>query len=216
MIQFNTSRPVNFSTPQKKDPIKPELFYVNRKALRELEVNLDYGKNSLQKIIDEFKKVTGTYPNLNEVVSWFGTRKNDFLVANEGGIEVSVLKYLSHEPGKDQIEPTLTDLFNACHQLIYIQSVDSKELICWESYRIVSGNVELIREEAEAIKNTFRIYALTQEEINRLTEVKRLCTVMNSLKLINKAKLSLPGIFFYDEESGSFVPHENYIKGYLK
>jgi hypothetical protein len=213
MIQFNTSKKVNFSTPQSQEPFKPELFYVNRKALRELEVNNEYGKTHLQKIIDEFQIVSGTIPTMEEVASWFGTHKNDFLVANESSIEENVSKYIS---GEDQTKPDLKDLFNVCHQLIYTQTVDSKEMICWHAYRIVSGNIELIREEAEAIKNTFRIYAITPEEVERLTEVRRLCSIMNSLKLINKAKISVPGIVFYDDETGTFTAHENYIKGYLK
>lgn len=216
MIRFNTSKPVSFSTPQKQEPFKPELFYVNRKALRELEVNLEYGKTHLQKIIDEFQIVSGTIPTMEEVASWFGSHKNDFLVANEGSIEKSVSKYISGPAGKDQTKPDLKDLFNTCHQLIYIQPVDSKEMVHWNVYRIVSGNIELIQEEAEAIKNTFRIHAISKEEVERLTEVRRLCAIMNSLKLINKAKISVPGIVFFDDESGSFTPHEDYIKGYLK
>jgi predicted nucleic acid-binding protein len=213
MIRFNTSKPVSFSTPQKQEP---ELFYINRRALRELEANLDYGKTHLQKIIDEFQIVSGTIPTMEEVASWFGTHKNDFLVANESSIEKSVLNYATNVAGEDQTRSDLKELFSASHQLIFIQTVDSKEMICWDVYRIASGDIELIREEAEAIKNTFRIYAITKEEVERLAEVRRLCAIMNSLKLINKAKISVPGIVFFDDESGSFTPHENYIKGYLK
>lgn len=213
MINFNTRNGMTFNRLEAREPVIPELFYVNRKALRDLEVNIEYGKSHLQKIIDEYKFLSGASPTLEVIKSWFGQKKNDFLVANEGAIKKSVLSSL----GKDSDESQdLSKLIEVCNQLIFIERVDSKEVMFWEVYRIESGTIELIPEEVKAIKNTYRMYATTIEEKMRLEEVRKLCAAMSNISLVNPAKLAIPGIVIYDDESGSFMPHKDFIKGYLK
>lgn len=209
-----------------QDPTKPELFFINRKALRDLEVNLEYGRISLQKIIDEYNKAVGFYPTLESVKGWFGANRSNFLVINESTVSDSILetvfeRQVKQYPGlkfthDNIIVPDLTDLMSVCHQLIYVPGVLMVDVFFWDAYRSNEGKVELIPEQVDSIRNNYRIYAVTIEEKTRLSEVRKLCTIMDGIKLTNVSRISIPGVLYYDDEAGVFAPHENYVKGYLK
>jgi hypothetical protein len=209
-----------------QDPTKPELFYVNRRALRDLEVNLEYGKQHLQLIYDEYLRATGNPPTMEEIQSWFGSAKSNFLVANAALIRESIVQkesvkhraevpWLQFDPDKI-ILPDLDKLLEVCSQLIFIPEIEYREKMFWQCYEIAKDKIELIPEAIEAVKNQYRIYAITPEEKARLAGIRKLCILMDTIRLSNPAMLNIPGFCSYDNEAGVFTPMENYIKGYIK
>ena len=205
-----------------QDPNKPELFHVNRKALRDLDVNLEAAQAKLQAIVDEYVKIINTPPTFDKIETWFGSNRSDFLVTKkailEGHIgslifEMCRVKY----PGIhfDNIDlPDLDPLYEVCNQLIFIPEVDGSEVIYWQCYRIVKDRVELIPDAVEAVRNTFRTWAISIDEKARLATVKKLCDLLNTIKLPNSTMLNIAGFCAYDGEAGVYAPLEWYVKGY--
>jgi hypothetical protein len=209
-----------------QDPIKPELFYVNRRALRDLEANLDYGMKHLQAIYDEYLKAIGTPPTMEEIQGWFGENKSNFLVANAALIRESIVQkecvkhrtevpWLQFDPDKI-ILPDLDPLHEVCGELIFIPEIEHREKMYWQCYRIVKDKIELIPEAIEAVKNQWRVYAITPDEKARLAGIRKLCILMDTIRLSNPAQLNIPGFAVYDNEAGVFTPTESYIKGHIK
>ena len=68
---------------------KPDLFFANRPALRDLSINLESGRVQLQKIVDYCKEI-GIAVTLNEIESWFGSGRKTLMVTNREAITESV------------------------------------------------------------------------------------------------------------------------------
>lgn len=209
-----------------QDPTKPELFFINRSALREFQLNIDYGLNQLQVIHDAYFDAVGTACTLEEMQSWFGQYKSNFLVVDKEAIRESILAKLyrrlkaklpEYRPTLDNVEmPALDDLFRVCDQLIFIPNIEAQERMYWGCYRIVAARVELVPEEVEAVKNQWRAYAEGVEEKGRLATLRKVCDIFNGIKLVNPLQLNVPGFITYDSEAGIYSPAMHYIKGYIK
>jgi uncharacterized protein (DUF1778 family) len=206
-----------------QDPTKPELFHIKRNALRGLEANLEYGKAHLQLIVDEYVRATGSPPTMEEIESWFGNESRNFLVKNSELIKEGIRKKLYAEQQKlnptlqfNIILPDLEKLFEACSQLIFVPMIDFREMFFWQCYTITEGRVELLPVAVEAVKDGWRVYAVTPEEKARLGAIRKLCAVMDTIKLSRPSVLDIPGVLGWDDEAGVYSPHENYIKGYIK
>lgn len=212
------------------DPAKPELFYVNRQALRDLELNLSYGQKHLQLIIDEYKKAIGSYPTIEEIPGWFGAYRSNYLVTNTELIrEGIVLKIYNEERTKCQklglnlqfttdnvALPDLDPLFEVCGQLIFIHEINNMEIMLWQCYHIESGKVEIIPEALEIVKNSWRVYAVTLEEKARLAVIRKIAALMDTIKLTNPAQMIISGFVAWDDEAGVYTAVESYVKGYIK
>jgi hypothetical protein len=206
------------------DPNAPILFHVNRKGLRDLEMNLGGGQTKLQTIIDEYNKIIGTPPTLDNVESWFGANRSDFLVPRKAVLDEHISTKIfqqSREKYKgvhfDNIDmPNLSDLLEACNQLIFIHEVDNSEVLYWQCYQIISGKVELLPDAIETVKGQFRQYAVTPDEKARLATVIKVCDILNKLKLADPSMLNIPGFMAYDGEAGIYSPLEHFIKGYIR
>ena len=207
-----------------QDPNAPILFHVNRKALRDLEMNLDDGQTKLQAIIDEYNKIIGTPPTLDNVESWFGANRSDFLVTRKAVLDDHISTKI-FEQSKEKYKgvhfdyvdvPNCGDLLEACNQLIFVHEVDNSEMLCWQCYSIVNGKVELIPEAVEIIRGRYRQYATKQDEKARLATVLKVCDILNKLKLANPSMLNVAGFLAYDGEAGIYSPLEHFIKGYIR
>jgi hypothetical protein len=207
------------------DITKPEIFFINRKALRDIKANLDYGLNHLQAIIDEYFKIVGEFPTMEEVESWFGNGGRDFLLLKRDILTDNITTKLCQKqkkdnPGRkispDDLDLDLDKLFEVSGQLIFIPDVNFRDTMLWTAYTITKGKVELIQEEAEPFKNRFRVYAETTLEKERLAKIQELCAVLGTIKLDHPTKLNIPDFVSWDAEAGMYVPSENYIKGYLR
>lgn len=208
------------------DPAAPILFFVNRKALRDIELNLSYGMEHLQLIYDAYLNAVGSAPTLEEITGWFGANRSNYLVVNTELIKESILlkMYLEQKakyPGlqfttDNVVLPDLTQLNEVCGQLIFIHEIDTRETMLWECYNIISDKVEIIPEAIETVKNRFRVYAITSEEKARLAVIRKLTAVMDTIKLTNQAQMIIPGFVDWDPEAGIYTAIQGYIKGYIK
>lgn len=208
------------------DPAAPILFYVHRKALRDLEINLSYGMKHLQLIHDEYLKAVGKSPTIEEIKGWFGANRSNFLVTNtevirEGILHKMYLEQKAMYPGlqfttDNVILPDLDTLIEACSKLIFIHEIEDRETMLWECYQIISDKVEIIPSAIEAVKNRFRVYAITIEEKERLAWVRKICSLFDTRKLTNPAQMIIPGFVAWDDEAGVYTAVQGYIKGYIK
>lgn len=213
-----------------QDPNKPELCSINRKALRDLDANVEYGKEHLQPIIDNYPEAVGSLPTIEEIAGWFGKYRSNYLVPNNELIRESIVQklYLQQRamyPGlRFSIENidlkslgvNIDPLIEICGQLIFIPSVEMRDVMYWRCFEIRDNRVEILPEAVETVKNQWRVYAVTSEEKNRLSVIKKLCTVMDSIKLTNPAQMNIPGIVVYDDEAGVYIAAEHFVKGYIK
>lgn len=213
------------------DPSKPELFYIDRSALQDVQRNLEYGRDKLASIIRTYQDILGDTPTLPEIESWFGADRSNYLVTNKALIRESiVLKMYNEERAKCQklglkiqlttdnvILPDLDPLLEECGQLIFIPEINRREEMLWQCFAIDSdASVDVVPEEVEAVKNRYRVYACTSEERARLSVMRKLCEAMNAVKISTPSQLNIPGFVVWDPEAGVYGPAEQWVKGYLK
>jgi hypothetical protein len=148
------------------------------------------------------------------------------MVANTELIRESIVmkKYLEQRalyPGlqfgpEQAVIPDLDKLNEAAGVLIFIPTIEAKEYMFWQCYAILNDKVELVPDAVEKVKNDrWRVYAVTPDEKARLTVMRKLCDLMNTIKIVNPAQLNMSGLILWDEEAGIFVPGQYYIKGYV-
>lgn len=211
--------------------LKPELFFCNRQAIRDLDNNIEAGRKLLQSLVDELAKAApGITVTIADISRWFGTGRNDFMVAKTIAIRdfvISALFEMQREKYPDLqfnreniIAPDLSEVLEAAAKMISVPSVNWRETgIFWSAYEIAGGTVTVIPAKAEEIKNQFRCYAETPEERQRLSKVRELCERMNAFikgESFDPARLNIPDVCHYDHESGRFEPSELYVKFSLK
>jgi hypothetical protein len=203
---------------------KPELFFINRRALKDMDINIAEGLTILQSILDQLAKI-GISASLEEIESWFGIGIKKIGVTNREKIKETVIsklfdnqkvKYqgLQFERANVQI-PDLTELFEACNRVIFVREVEFKEVgLYWHCYELIDGKVNTIPERVEKVKNKYRSYATTPHEKQKLQKARELCEILGKLKegeVFPAEKLNLSGVAFWDAESGRFEPHWQYI-----
>lgn len=204
---------------------KPDLFFVNRQALRELSLNLEFGKGGLQAIVDCCNEIRIDI-GIEEIQSWYGKGRKDFMVEQRNVIyETTVSKLLSLQETKypdlqiirENVKvPDLSRIFEAAGRLIEAPSIGFQEVgVIWHCYSINrSGQVVLNPEKVEIEKNRYRAYATTPEQRSKLSRVKALCRALDSFvssKDVPIGNIVLRGICYWDQESGRFEPSENFV-----
>lgn len=209
-----------------QDPGTPELFFVNRRALQDLQRHLEYGCDVLQKIHDEYYSLMGASIRIEEMEPWFGQYSRNFLVPDTEVIRESIVhtlyirqknKYPDLQFNMDNIIlPDLDQLYEVCGQLIFIPTIEGREMMLWRCYQVTSGKVELIPAEVRRVQDGWRAYAEGPEEKQRLSTVKKLVDILNTIKISSPEQIVVPGIAKYDPEAGIYVPLHNYVKGILK
>lgn len=210
-----------------QDPGKPDLFYVNRQALKDFQSHLEYSVRCLQEIHDEYVRMLGFSPTMTQIESWFGGLRSNFMVPSNAAIKEGILDILFERqrdryPGlqfsRENIPlPDMEKLFDLCGQLIFAPTIQGREYFFWRCYMIESGKVIENLEEVEALKNgMWRIYADSPEEKARLATVRKLCDILNTIKVTVPSMFNLPGLVTYDTEAGIYYPEAGYVKGLLK
>jgi len=203
---------------------EPELFLINRTAIRQLQANIEQGLKLLQDIVSQFLKI-GISISIEEIQSFYGAGRLSFMIPNQEVIREMIISKLfvaqrDRYPGlqfqRDNIQvPDLTELLEIAGRLINVPEVANREVgIYWNCYEIVEGKINIIPEQVEHFKNQFRAYASTPDQRAKLAKVKTLCRALDAFmsdKDIPPEKLNIPGVCFYDLESGRFEPSDQYV-----
>jgi hypothetical protein len=207
---------------------EPELFLINRPAIRDIDLNISQGQTNLQSFISEFQAVAGKPLTLDEVQGLFGEGRYKFGVADHNAIKELVINKLVE--GKSTVVgglklsesmlkslvvvPDLEHLFEIADKVFKITMVLFQEQFYWNCYSIADVKVIIVPEQVEQIKNQFRCYAETAQERQKLARVKNLCRVLDSFltDIISPEKLNLAGICYFDPESSRMEPSEQYVK----
>lgn len=210
---------------------KPELFFCNRNAIRDVDNNISTGQKLLQVLVDELMKAApGITVTINDVARWFGSSRSNLMVENTGAIREFVIselfelqraKYPGLQFSRDNvIVPDLSEVYEAAAKMISVPAVNWRETgIYWNAYTITESAVTVMPDRVEAIKNGFRCYADAPQERQRLSKVRELCETMNQFmkgETFNPGRLNILDVCHYDHESGRFEPSELYVKFSLK
>jgi len=203
----------------------PDLFFVNRPALRDLSINLESGRVMLQKIVDYCNEI-GISVSIDKIESWFGTGGKSLMVANREAITETVIsglliiqteKYPGLKFNRSQIVlPDLTPLYETAEQLIFIPDVNYREVgLLWNCYNLDrEGKVCIDITKVELVQNQYRAYAVTAEHKSRLARVRTLCRALNAFiadKDVPVENVVLKAITYFDQEAGRFEPSEQFV-----
>lgn len=205
---------------------EPEMFFCNRPAIEQVEKNVEYGREHLQNVLDQYLKVIeGETLTISELQSFFGASRINYQVTLKEAIETNIRSKKGAKMRKanpdlmfsdDQIKmPDLTELFEAAGKIIYSPLVNWNEIFYWNAYQVIDNKITVINEAVEQAKNHFRAYAQTSEEIEKLRKVRKICLMLNELLIHNLSspdKLNLPGVAYFDGISGRFEPSEQFVK----
>ena len=207
---------------------KPDLFFVNRPAIREIDRNIGSGLIKLQKVLDEFLAVAGKPITLDELQPLYGTGRKDYGVVDREGLKALVISrlvegkrtsvggiQLSEEMLKSMIIlPDLTALIDSASQLYDVPMVALRDVFYWNAYEIRDGKAVVITDMVEIIKGSFRASATTKAEKKKLTRVRAICRALDAFiadKDVPIEKINMTGICYYDYETGRFEPSEQYV-----
>lgn len=204
----------------------PDLFFCNRAALRETDLNIEQGKKLLQTLLNELEKVVpGLMVTIDEIRGWF-SKGRAMMVANSEAIREFVIDKLFESQNKrypglnfsrDNVDmPDLSGLMDAAGKLIEVPEINMKEWgVLWSCYQISECNVKIIPAKVEQFKSQFRCYAETSEERARLAKVRVLCESLDNFikgETIEPALLKITDVLYFDSEAFHYVPAEGFIK----
>ncbi len=206
---------------------KPDLFFVNRQAIREIDNNIRVGQIMLQEFVNELSAcLPGLVICIEDIEPLFGRSRLKLMVADHDRIRDFVIEKLfikqqANYPGlkftRDSIDlPDLTKVFLAADSLINIPEVQFREVgLFFGAYLIEGGIVSVIPSKVEQIKDQYRCYAITPDEKQKLTKARALCETLSLFVTDEKfppERLNIQGICFWDDEAGRFEPVERYVK----
>jgi hypothetical protein len=209
---------------------KPELFYINRRAIRDVDTNIEQGRANLQNFFDEFLIVTSGLPiSLNEIQGLFGTGRTNYGVCNKPALRELIIDKLIE--GKSTsvgglklseemlrslvILPDLENLHEAGDRIFDLPMVNYRDVFYWQVYEIKEDKINIITTEVERVKDGFRAFASTPLERQKLSKVRELCELLGKLienQVFNPEKLNIKGLCYWDKESARFEPDQQYIK----
>jgi hypothetical protein len=214
---------------------EPELFFINRPAIRDIDKNIEQGRAKLQVVINEFNAVTcvntGKTLTINELQKFVFDGRSKYMVPDyeyirelvttkliEGKSEIVGLQLSEAKLRELVVVPDLSVLMEAVEDIGNVSMVMFREMFYWNCYAITDGKVIIIPEQVEQVKNFFRSYAETAQERQKLARVRNLCRVLDSFlnDTISPEKLNIREVCYYDSESGRFEPSEFFIKYGLK
>lgn len=224
----NTSKTIRAAVQQLAEN-KPDLFFINRPALRDMDKNIEQGRARLQAVINEFLKVTGKYMTIAELQNCVSGLRRNFLAPNNEFVRELVITKLIEGKSSEIVGlqlneaklrelvviPDLSDLLAAVEQIMFLPMVNYQEVFYWNCYSVTDGKVIINPEEVEKVKDLFRCYADTPEHKKKLSLVRGLCEYLNKFltdKSLSPEKLNIPGVCYYDAESKRFEPSEQYVK----
>jgi len=205
--------------------MKPILYSQNLSRINDVKINLSYCQKLIQNAVIEFSKIAPV--TVSEIQGLFNDLrvtqidrleeliKNKLVEGKEGNI--SGLQ-LDKERLKELIVlPDLTGIIAALDKfslLIESETITAPDVIYWTYYSIDKNNkVKIAADALEVLTKSFRAYAETPEEKQRLADVLKLCDALTDFKATN------PGIDpgsicnnkLIEFGNGQFLPNPYFI-----
>jgi hypothetical protein len=210
--------------------MKKVQYNENKGKIQNLEMNINHTHKLIINSVKAWNKICPEPITLNELRSFLTNEPyrlpiienveallKDKLILNKkvdfDGLQVNVesLKNLL-------ILPNLTNFIATLQKFsVEIPTVSfsmSNEPIYWQHFYIVKGKVTVLSDTVEIQKESYKLYATTQEELKRLNTVKPLCEAltnfMKSNPEINPDELFNKNLidFYYDK----FIPNYRFIE----
>jgi hypothetical protein len=209
------------------DFTKPECFFCDRIAIRQLDQNISYCLENLNRFLSEFKTLIGgeqlTFEELQTIFQAVGKLGSEVriqaaiseavrqklyerLVRNRPDMTIS----MDNVPTKD-----LSGLFEVADLIDSAPEVRNRVFVYWYCFQYdgSENKLSILDDQVEKVKDTFRYYATTPSEIQKLGKVRKACQALNDL--IADRDL-IPGkvfnLFQFDSDSRQFAPSGSYIK----
>lgn len=210
------------------DLTKPEMFFCDRDGVKGVARAINFALISLQKFLNEFKAVTGQVLSLAELEKCFERlgKLGSTAIIHETIREVVNTKLydqLVKEYPKSKMTITtdnipykdLSKLFEAADEVENVPGakIGMPPFIYWWCFSVNGGIISVIPEEVEKLKNNYRFYANSPEELHKLQKVKSLCQVLN--EIMEDPEVLADKIFtlvYFDAEARKFSPTGSYIK----
>ncbi len=206
---------------------KPELYFVNREAIKQLDAISEFCQVHLQNFADEFFNVTGLQITFDQLQYCFAhTGKLGSKNLTEEAIRQTVHDALftdiasklqntgfvvtnENVPVKD-----LSGLFDIASKMENCPTlqIGSPVTIFWGTFDLTDGKISVIDSEVERLKEPYRFYATTPDELKKLAKIKKLCQVLNELcEDKNLVPEQIFRLVFWDREAARFSPTGAYI-----
>lgn len=209
------------------------LIEENKKALIQLEENLNYGKEVLTGVLNEWHTLTGQYLTIEQLSAFFNTGRNTFLTPKYELIQDQLLNILVEDKSelvkKSGLEisdwklkeiitiPDQKALHKQLERLIFAPDVNEREIIYWQAYSVETGEISIIPEVHEQLKNQFRSFASTELQVARLLKAQQLCDLLNDIyekfpdSFDSNLQLQLFGVARLDQVTQKLVPASGFV-----
>lgn len=207
------------------DLTKPEMFLCNREAIRDIDANVEHGRVYLEEFQREFHKVTMHYASheeLNEMFAAIGKMGSTAIITEtiRQTVRTNLYETMVRDYPKRPVTPDdiplkdMTELFRIADIINSIPAVNDRANLYYHLYEIdENGKVTVKEDLVEKMKDYFRFYASTPEQIKKLQKVKKLCKVLNEIiedpEVIPEKAFTL---VFFDHEAKQFSPSGAYVK----
>jgi len=212
------------------------LFWESKGALANLDLNLNHFKELIQISVKQFNRLLKgeSCVTLNELETCLSPEPYRHPIPErvESLLRGNLLKGKDFKALKGLNIGTLIDLPDYSGLLESLEkftvdpgcipscdpgSLRAFNAVLWQCYSLNDEVVSFNLKEIEVIKESYRAYAETTEEKERLNRVNKFCSALNSFikkepDLIKPEKLQIRNLIYWDEENSKFQPCEIFPK----
>lgn len=209
-------------------------FWVNKAALENIDMNIKHCKKLIQDAVSEWDKLCPVPITLDELQSCLGPdpmRKPDEeriegLIINKflkgktidpiSGLKfnVAALRAQIDVPDYSLFLQTMERFGALIPAKIYSQN--QTDYVFWQFYNLKDSMVTLNTVTIETYKSSYQVFAITDEEKQRLEKVVEICEVMNNFIKhepgVKPETLVNRNLIIYDDEKGIFTASEIFVK----
>lgn len=208
------------------------LFYEKSDDLKKIDDGLEYTKVRVERILEEWRKITDNAPLTMTMVTDFMTR--NFLgvrLVDEGKIfryvmtervrnsplfnEIdtdSLIKMTTKKPDFSGLVEAVQDL---CSGVVPGPLFDPRDQYRPECFRINGDRVELVTDQVEQVRSFYISYAVNTEEKHRLKLVQAIIGAYDALRSeydIELHKVAISGLVVYDAINERLLPSPTFVK----
>jgi len=204
---------------------EPILYSQNLPRINDVKINLTYSQKLIQNAVTEFSKIApvtvseiqGLFNNLRvtQIDRLEELVKNRLVEGKEGNI---IGLQLDKERLKELIVlPDLTGIIEALDKFslgIESETITAPDVIYWTYYSIDKNNkVKIAADAMEILTKSFKAYAETKEEKQRLADVLKLCDALTDFKTTNPEvdPGSICNNLLIEWGNNSFLPNPRFI-----